>query len=257
MRTCPTPLRFSAEVGYADNEASRGNSPTFPFLQSAQAVVPSFNPNNIFGADVVFLGRASGNGGEVSPAFFDSETLRISAELEGDFDGFLQNGLWNISATYADNDVTTMTEDTVTDRFACALRGFNASPAFNAATGLDCTAANPFLTANGSAIPADGTFFNPFSSALAGGANVNAALLDYTTQFSTANRNSELLVLEGFISGELAELPAGPLGVAFGVQYREQTIGADFDAITANDGFAFLIGEQPFEGDAGCLRYLW
>ncbi|MEM1052184.1 MAG: TonB-dependent receptor [Pseudomonadota bacterium] len=241
-------IRFSLEAGYADNEASRGNSPTFPFLQLGQAVVPSFNPNNIFAADVVFLGRASGTGGEVSPAFFDSETFRVAGELEGEFDGLLQNGLWNVSLTYAENDVTTMIEDTVRDRFACALRGFNAVPAFNAATGLDCTASNPFLTANSASIPADGTFFNPFSTALAGGTNANAALLDYVIEFSTANRTSELLVAEAFVSGDLAELPAGPLGIAVGVQYREQSIGASFDAITAADGFAFLIGEQPFDG---------
>ncbi|MEL7198073.1 MAG: TonB-dependent receptor [Pseudomonadota bacterium] len=241
-------VRFSAEVGYADNSAVRGNSPTFPFLQLGQAVVPTFNPNNIFGADVVFFGRASGTGGEVSPASFDSETLRVSSTLEGDFDGLLQNGLWNVSLTYADNDFTSRTEDTVRDRFACALRGFNAVPAFNAATGLDCTADNTFLTANGAAIPADGTFFNPFASALAGGVNANAALLDYITEFSVANREAELFVAEGFVSGELFELPAGPVGIAIGAQYRDQRISATFDGITANDGFAFLIGEQAFSG---------
>ena len=241
-------VRWSAEVGYADNEALRGNSPTFPFLQLGQAVVPDFNPNNPFGANVTFFGRAIGNGGSVSPATFESETLRISSTLEGDFDGFLQNGLWNISATYAENNFDSATEDTVTDRFACSLRGFNASPAFNAATGLDCTSSNPFLSANGAAIPADGTFYNPFSSSLLGGAANSAALQDYITEFAVADRASELFVLEGFVSGELFELPSGPVGIAIGGQYREQQISADFDSISVNDGFAFLIGEQPFSG---------
>ncbi len=241
-------VRFKAEVGYSDNTARRGNSPTFPFLQLGQAVVPDFNPNNTFGANVVFFGRASGNGGEVSPALFESQTLRLSSTLEGDFDGLLSNGLWNVSVTFADNDFTGNTEDTVRDRFACALRGFNASPAFNAATGLDCTASNPFLTANGATIPADGTFFNPFATALAGGTNANAALLDYITEFAVSNRDAELFVAEGFISGDLFELPAGPVGIALGVQYREQRISATFDDISNNDGFAFLIGEQAFSG---------
>ncbi|WP_379551399.1 TonB-dependent receptor plug domain-containing protein [Qipengyuania sp. DGS5-3] len=242
-------VRFSAEVGYSDNEAVRGNSPTFPFLQLGQAVVPTFNPNNPFGANVVFFGRASGTGGEVSPASFESTTFRVATSLEGDFDtSFLQNGLWNVSLTFADNNFTANTEDTVTDRFACALRGFNASPAFNAATGLDCTASNPNLTDNGAVIPADGTFFNPFATALAGGTNANAALLDYITEFATSNRESELLVAEAFVSGELFELPAGPLGIAVGVQYREQKISATFDDISDRDGFAFLIGEQAFAG---------
>ncbi len=241
-------VRFSAEVSYADNTAVRGNSPTFPFLQLGQAVVPDFNPNNIFGANVVFFGRASGTGGEVSPATFKSDTFRVSTTLEGDFDGLLQNGLWNVSLTFADNNFTGNTEDTVRDRFACALRGFNAVPAFNAATGLDCTANNPFLTANGATIPADGTFFDPFASALAGGGNTNAALLDYITEFSVSNREAELFVVEGFVSGELFELPSGPVGIAVGGQYRDQRISASFDSISANDGFAFLIGEQAFDG---------
>ncbi len=241
-------VRFSAEVGYSDNTARRGNSPTFPFLQLGQAVVPDFNPSNPFGANVVFFGRASGVGGEVSPALFESQTLRLSSTLEGDFDGLLSNGLWNVSVTFADNDFQGNTEDTVRDRFACALRGFNASPAFNAATGLDCTASNPFLTANGASIPGDGTFFNPFSSALLGDPGSNAALLEYVTEFSRSDRDAELFVAEGFISGDLFELPAGPVGVAVGVQYREQRISATFDEITSNDGFAFLIGEQAFSG---------
>ncbi len=242
-------VRFRAEVSYADNTARRGNSPTFPFLQLGQAVVPTFNPNNPFGANVVFFGRASGNGGEVSPALFESQTLRISSTLEGDFEsGLLSNGRWNVNLTFADNDFTGNTEDTVRDRFACALRGFNAVPAFNAATGLDCTASNPFLTANGAAIPADGTFFNPFATALAGGGNTNAALLDYITEFAVSNRDAELFVAEGYVSGEIAELPAGPIGIAIGVQYREQRISATFDDISEGDGFAFLIGEQAFAG---------
>ncbi|MEO0419931.1 MAG: TonB-dependent receptor [Pseudomonadota bacterium] len=241
-------VTFKAEVSYADNSALRGNSPTFPFLQLGQAVVPDFNPSNPFGANVTFFGRASGNGGAVSPAPFSSETFRISSTLEGEFDGFLANGLWNISATYAENDFENRTEDTVRDRFACALRGFNANPAFNAATGLDCTASNPFLTANGASIPADGTFFNPFSSSLLGAPGDNAALLDYVVDELVSTRGAELLVVEGFVSGELFDLPSGPVGIAVGAQYREQQISAAFDDIAVNDGFAFLIGEQPFSG---------
>ncbi|MEM8636273.1 MAG: TonB-dependent receptor [Pseudomonadota bacterium] len=242
-------IRIEAEFGYADNEAVRGNSPTFPVLQSANAIVPSFNPNNIFGEDIIFFGRAIGNGGSVSPASFDSETWRFATTVEGDFSlDFFSNARWNLNFTRAQNDFVGMTEDTVTDRFACSLRGFNAVPAFNTATGLDCTASNPFLTANGRTIPADGTFFNPFSSSLIGGAPNDPALLDYLIEFGVSDRESELTVVEGFVSGDLFELPAGPIGLAVGAQYRRQDISASFDEITENDGFAFLIGEQPFDG---------
>ena len=74
-------IEWSAEFSYADNEAVRGNSPTFPFLQLGSAVIPSSafgplqNPFNIFGdTTLLFFGRASGNGGTVSPNLTTSET---------------------------------------------------------------------------------------------------------------------------------------------------------------------------------------
>ena len=236
-----------AEFGYADNDSTRGNSPTFPFLQTGVSVVPAFNPSNIFGANVVFFGRASGVDGEVSPATNDSETWRFSTSLDGSFEtDVLRNGNYTLSLTHAENDFVNRTEDTVTDRFACALRGFDAVPAFNAATGLDCTANNPFLTANGASIPANGTFFNPFASAI--GTGQNAALIDYVVETLQANREAELTVVEGVIGGDVFDLPAGPLSIAIGAQYRNQDISATFDEIGQNDGFAFLIGEQAFNG---------
>ncbi|MEO1028582.1 MAG: TonB-dependent receptor [Pseudomonadota bacterium] len=227
------------EVGYADNNAMRGNSPTFPFLQTA--LVPADNPGNIFGTTVSFFGRASGNGGSVSPATFESETFRISTDITTDFEtSFLKNGRFNVNFTFAENSFMAATEDTVTDRFQCALDGFRGT------FGQDCTANNPFLTANGATIPDVGSFFNPFS--IDGSINSDPALLDYVIEFSQSFRESDLLVFESYVSGEIFELPAGPVSLAIGGQYRDQDISAQFDEITENDGFAFLIGEQPFSG---------
>jgi len=121
-------IEWSAEFSYGDNEAVRGNSPTFPFLQLGSAVIPGgafgpgANPFNIFPGDptLVFFGRASGNGGTVSPNQVTSETWRASTSLGGD----IGTGSWEISFTKGNNEFVVATEDTVTDRFQCSLSGF-------------------------------------------------------------------------------------------------------------------------------------
>ncbi|WDI32825.1 TonB-dependent receptor [Hyphococcus flavus] len=246
-------VEFHIEGGYADNEDVRGNSPTFPFLQLGSAVVPgaafgpAANPFNFFPGDptLVFFGRAIGIGGDVSPNFTDNETWRASASLNGEYG---DTGSWEISYTRARNNYTIMTEDTVTDRFQCGLSGFNSLPAVPGLTGgTDCTSANPFLTAFGDSVPAVGTFYNPFSTSLSVAPN-SAALQDYIVQFQTRDLQSTLQVAEGYTSFDLFEMPAGAVGVAVGGQYRKSELEADFDEISTNDGFAFLIGEQPYSG---------
>lgn len=250
-------LKWRVEGGYADNSATRGNSPTFPFLQLGSAVVPGAslaslgltpNPFNLFptAPTLQFFGRASGNGGQVSPNFNDSQTWRVSTALSGQFGA---NGAWEVSYTRASNNYTVRTEDTVTDRFQCALSGFRSLPAIPGLTGgTNCTSANPDLTANGATIPAVGTFFNPFSTSLNGVAPNPAGLLDYVVEFQTRDLQSDVTVVEGFVSSDLFDLPAGPLAVAIGGQYRDNDLAANFDEISLRDGFGFLIGEQPFGG---------
>jgi len=246
------------EGGYANNDAVRGNSPSFPFLQLGSAVVPGSNlapfgiqrnPFNIFPTQptVAFFGRASGNGGTRSPNTTESDTWRFSATLNGEF---FRNGRWEVSYTRAHNNYTIQTEDVVTDRFQCALSGFQSLPAIPGLTGgTNCSTANPDLTANGAVRPAVGTFFNPFSTFLTNGIGPNnAALLDYITEFQTRDLSSDLSVVEGFVSFDLFKLPAGPVALAVGGQYRDNDLDANFDELSVRDGFGFLVGEQPYGG---------
>ena len=245
-------IYWNAEFSYADNEAVRGNSPTFPFLQLGSAVIPGAafgpleNPFNIFpGAPtLVFFGRASGNGGTVSPNLTTSETWRVSTSLGGD----IGSGAWEISFTKASNDFSVSTEDTVTDRFQCGLSGFISVPAVAGLTGgTDCTAANPNLTTGGISIPAIGSFFNPFSTSFSVAPN-DPALLDYFIDTQTRFYQSDLTVVEGFVSQDLFEMPAGPLAVAIGAQYRDNDLSQTVDELSLNDAFAFLVGGRPFDG---------
>ncbi|MCK0069962.1 TonB-dependent receptor domain-containing protein [Kordiimonas laminariae] len=219
---------FRAEVAYADNEASRGNSPSFPFLQLGAAQVPADHPNNVFGEQVTFFGRVSGVGGDVSPSSFTSETYRVSGAIDGPIN---DNWSYNLAATYAKNDHTNNTEDTVTDRVRLALQGLG-GPNCDAATGT----------------PGEGNcqYFNPFATSFTTSPN-DPALLDHLIATQTIESNSELWTIDAVLSGTVGSLPAGDIGLAVGFQYRDETFGRDLDPLANADAFAFVIGAPDFE----------
>jgi outer membrane receptor protein involved in Fe transport len=208
---------FHLEAAYADNDAVRGNSPTFPFLQAGSAVVPATHPNNVFGEPVIFFGRAIGNGGNVSPQITENETYRISGSVNGNIDVGLG---WNydVALTYAKNNHFRSTEDTVTANFAAALRG----------------------EAPG------GEFFNPFATSFTTSPN-SANVLDFIIGTQTNDAESELFVVDAVVSGSIAELDAGEVGLAIGFQYRDESTSSDLDDISNADGFGFLIGGPDFD----------
>lgn len=242
-------IYWNAEFSYADNEAVRGNSPTFPFLQLSSAVIPGAdlaplgvtpNPFNVFPGSptLAFFGRASGNGGTVSPNMTTSETWRASTSLGGN----IGSGNWEISFTKGNNEFVVATEDTVTDRFGCALQGFQSI------SGLNCTSSNPDLTTGGLSVPSVGTFFNPFGTSLVAGVGNNGPLLDYVIGTQVRTYESDLTVVEGFVTQEIFELPAGPVSIAIGGQYRDNDLSQTVDVLSANDAFAFLVGGRDFDG---------
>ncbi|WP_374763029.1 TonB-dependent receptor plug domain-containing protein [Yunchengibacter salinarum] len=223
-----TTLRL--EGGLALNEATRGNSPTFPFLQTGSAIVPSFHPANVFGSTAIFLGRASGVGGERSPSGTESDTYRFSAELTGPIYG---DWTYDVGVTHAANNFTVSTEDVITDRFQQALFGFggpNCDPSSSAPGTGNCQFFNPFATSFGP-IPND------------------PAVLDHMIGTQVIDGNSELTVIDGVFSGSLFDLPAGAAQLALGFQVRDETFGRDYDEISNRDGFAFIIGNPDFSND--------
>ncbi len=244
-------IRWKTEVGYADNEAIRGNSPTFPFLQLGSAVIPSSafgplqNPFNVFGdTTLLFFGRASGNGGTVSPNLTTSETWRFSSSVGGD----VGTGAWEVSLTLGSNNFVVSTEDTVTDRFQCGLSGFQSVPTVPGLTaGTNCTNSNPDLTTGGLTIPSVGTFFNPFSTSFTTSPN-DPALLSYMIGTQIRDYESDVAVVEGYVSQEIFDLPAGPVSIAVGGQYRDNNLSQTVDELSANDAFAFLVGGRDFSG---------
>ncbi|MEO0367806.1 MAG: TonB-dependent receptor, partial [Pseudomonadota bacterium] len=216
------------EAAYAENEAIRGNSPSFPFLQLGSAVVPADNPGNVFPSSlgpVLFFGRVSGNGGTVSPSMGEYETLRLSADFEG---SLFSDGDWryDIGVTYGRNESQFATEDTVTERFSNALNGLGGAGC-DPATGVrgvgPCQFFNPFATS-----------FNVLPN--------DPALLDFLIDTQTIDSESELTVVDAVFSGTVGS----NIGLALGFQYRSEELVRDFDELSNQDAFAFIIGSQDF-----------
>lgn len=239
-------IEFSVDGSYADINTERGNSPTFPFLQTA--VVPGVAPTNVFSGalgsplNVAFFGRAIGNGGSVSPSVGESDTYRFSAKLEGS--NFLNNGYWSLSYTRAVNNSTFATEDTVTGRFQCALAGLQGTAAGNPSNG-GATTCDTFTGLDG-AIPA-GQIFNPFATSFTIAPN-SPELLDFIIDTQVLDSRSTIDVIEGIAGTDLFELPGGTAAIAVGGQYRADFLERDFDDISNEDGFGFVIGGSDFSG---------
>jgi iron complex outermembrane receptor protein len=218
------------ELHIADNEAERNNSPSFPFARFP--TVPATHPDNPFGADVSFIGRVIGAGGVVSPSIHTSETWRFSASLDGDI-----GERWNfdVGATLSENDFFVGAEDVLIDGFGFAIQGLGGAS-------CDPSTGTP---GSGSCL-----YFNPFGTALTGTGTVNpAALIDDLIGNFSYDATSELMTLEGVVSGELGELAGGPVGLAIGAQERRDEIGYDYDENTNNDNFLFFNGTPDFAGD--------
>ena len=239
-------ISFSLDGSYTTFDAVRGNSPTFPFLQPA--VIGGGASTNLFAAGlgfpqpIAFFGRAIGNGGEVSPGEFESDTYRFSVGLSGD--NFLNNGSWDISYTRGQNDSIVATEDTVTSRFQCALNGIQGTPTPNPSTGglTDCSSFTGVADAD---IPTG--IFNPFSTSFNVAPN-SQEILDFIIDTQVLDSRSTLDVVDAVFTSDLYQAPAGPISAALGFQYRRDEQTRDFDDISNEDQFGFVIGGNDFNG---------
>lgn len=220
-------ITWISEVSYARNRAERGGSPTFPIL--TLPVVPADHPSNVFGQPVAFFGRAIGNGGEGDPAFTESDTFRFSTMLQGELD----DGFWEFSYTKARNDFEFRVNDTLNREFNLALNG------------LGGTACNPI-----SGTPGEGPceYFNPFATSFTTLPNSDSVIASFTAT-QTIDSKMDMEVAEAFASISLFDMEGGEAGLAFGAQYRYQELLQDYDELSNQDAFTFVIGNPDIQGD--------
>ena len=220
-----------AEFGYAKNNISREVSPSFPVLNTP--VVPAYHPANPYGEDVFFQGRPYGYGHPPEVNYYEHETLRIAAGLEGEL---TDSASWNVSVVYGANDALLNPRDVHVANFQAALNGFGGS---GCASGPDRTPGQ-----------AGCLFFNPFSSNFAAAPGSPLAngreLYEFIIGDYIGLGDSRLTAVEANVNGDL---PVFGGGYAIGAQYREQSLDFRFDTVTRQDGWAFLIGNPDFDAE--------
>ncbi|TQF67898.1 TonB-dependent receptor [Pseudoalteromonas luteoviolacea] len=212
------------EAGYADNHISREVSPSFPVL-NAPTVLAS-HPDNTFSEDIFFRGRPYGWGKPTEQNFYEHQTKRFALGIEGEAN---QDTYWQITYVNAVNDALLNPRDVIADNFQLALLGFG---------GINCD------SAQGPGVDSC-IYFNPFDPLDPNNERLRGFIIgDYI-----GNLESKLQVIEGHISfAEIFELGDDYVDLAIGVQYRKESIVQQYDALTQQDRFAFLIGNQNVSG---------
>ncbi|MEO1017676.1 MAG: TonB-dependent receptor, partial [Pseudomonadota bacterium] len=156
-----------------------------------------------------------------------SDTLRFDASLTGNFG---DNWEWSLSGAWSRQEIKEQQPDVIFPELERALLGQGG--------------------------PNDDQYFNPFGSAIfatpgsplyndpAVGAEFSATLND--------THETSAKVVDAIVSnGALFELPAGNVGFAAGIQYRDEFLAQDFDELKESNQVAFFgNGDVDFEGDS-------
>ncbi len=198
------------ELTFSDNFTFYAFTPGVINFSTEGLSLPANSPYNPFGIALTSL-LARTSFGPVRK--FDTES--ISSNIVTGLRGTLMDRWdWTVAGTYGFNRVTSVSRN--------AIRATTYQAALN-----------------GTLTGFVGSFFNPFGPS----ANPNLANALFTS--STGSNRAEALGFDGSISGTLFELPGGDVGIASGLEFRQ-------DALTTNPDTAAYLGSGgglPLSGD--------
>jgi len=276
-------MQFYGELSFADQEFSRGNS-LFPMVRFP--TVPAHNPGFIddmqrrqgilaaagsglagvmdpsFYSGSTFFGRALGftpddTGSDIRPVDTDTRengsTYRAILGLRGDLP-FGDNWIYDTSLTRSERDQTARGTDTDQGKLQLAINGFGgpncnstlagSQPGSgnlgNVSAGRECFYYNPYFS---SFFKPDGT---PQDNPLL---KTPRAVIEWMIGEFRTQTKSEQLVWDFVTTGDVMELPNGqPLGMAFGLQWRQDEVSVEVDDTSNAKGFSFIFGGTNWSG---------
>jgi iron complex outermembrane recepter protein len=187
------------EASFARNRATDFQASPPPVINEAILVLDS-HPANPHGVDLVYFGRVAETTRDPRPATNDS--LRLVGGLEFEF-----NDTWSGEAaySYSQHDFSISNADTLLDRLT-------------------------FPSGDADIPRAIRNDFNPFGTRFTVGPLNTAAVLEDIIGTVRTDAESSLVTADISVSGKAFDLPAGSVGVAFGGQFREDSLAIDLDA---------------------------
>lgn len=186
-------------------------------------VIDASNPFNPFGVTL-----APGNYSLIARRVFEGgnrryrqsvDTFYLSGTLDGSFNLGERRWFWDVNAVYGRNDAKQ------------AFRGNINSQRLQQALG-------PVSACTNGCVP-----FNLFG----GLGSITQSMLDFVSFTDRARSDQELVDITANTSGALFDLPAGPVGLAVGYEYRDQSGSFTPDPVVSA-GFGSDIPAQPTRG---------
>ena len=232
-------IRLSVEATYNNRSSNQLLAPTPLFLGlfgsnlAANVGVGAQNPFNPFGVDLNasswLLGRRLV---EAGPRIFNQEidSYRFSTGLEGSFEAMDRYFDWDMNYTYGDiRRSDTNSGQINVQRVQRALSN-------ECVTDPNCVPLNVFGGIPGNPNPQAGD-----------AGSITPEMIDFITFIAQEHRGSQLRNYTANLTGELLELPAGPLGFATGYEYR-QVEGFDSPDALVTAGITSGNSRQPTSG---------
>ena len=205
-------VKLSIETAYSYTDSVQTAPPTLPKANTTQAItILRTNPFNPLAAQIttpamVYLGFPFLQQGPDRDLRASAEVWRVSTGLEASISG------WDVDAYVTTSQSLYQRHRPETSRIA--FQAAIASGAFN-----------PFGSAF-FATPGTAAFNTPEDYALF---SVDSSLHALQTQWA----------FDGIARGELFELPAGPVDIAFGVQVRDEAFKKSIDQLSRTGGLLF------------------
>ncbi|MEQ8403476.1 MAG: TonB-dependent receptor [Oceanicaulis sp.] len=228
--------RLTIRAAYADQQLSRGNSPSLPALSFP--TIPASNPGNYFGGDVVWLGRPQGVNAGAARRSFDNETWRVDAEAARDFTFAGRDWTGAVTLNHSENHLTATITDTIADRLDAALVGLGGPDCAGSSAGANgCLYFNPFGSGAVVTDPSDPRYNDP-------------ALLDWLIGENVRKSEATLTSAEAVMTTDTAfTAPGGPVSLALGAQLRRETLDVDNGETFNTDAFLFIVGGPDYQGE--------